>query len=136
MEVSPDGKLPVPIWREDHRSSDSGLQSARSHRSGKTRSSRDGERAFRTVRNFGGDLDLINAPGEHTAMFISADPVVHKRCLGWRASISAPGKIDFTPIGPAPAGMAGIEVTPDKKWAYTVVANGMHREQALRVLGR
>ena len=35
-------------------------------------------------------------------------------------------QIDFNPIGPAPDGMAGIEVTPDKKWAYTVVANGLH----------
>jgi hypothetical protein len=32
--------------------------------------------------------------------------------------------IDFTPIGPPPAGMAGLEVTPDKKFAYILVANG------------
>ena len=44
-------------------------------------------------------------------------------------------QIDFNPIGPAPAGMAGIEVTPDKKWAYTVVSERNAREQALRVLG-
>ena len=34
--------------------------------------------------------------------------------------------MDFNPIGPAPAGMAGIEVTPDRKAAYTVVSTGIH----------
>jgi hypothetical protein len=32
--------------------------------------------------------------------------------------------VDYDPIGPAPAGMAGLQVTPDKKSAYTIVANG------------
>jgi hypothetical protein len=32
--------------------------------------------------------------------------------------------VDYDPIGPAPAGMAGLQVTPDKKTAYTIVANG------------
>jgi hypothetical protein len=31
---------------------------------------------------------------------------------------------DFTPIGPVPTGMAGLEVTPDGKDGYTVVTNG------------
>ena len=31
--------------------------------------------------------------------------------------------------------MAGLEVTPDKKFAYTVIAQRRSREQALRVLG-
>jgi hypothetical protein len=34
--------------------------------------------------------------------------------------------MDFKPIGPAPAGMAGIEVNPDKSRAYTVVTTGIH----------
>jgi DNA-binding beta-propeller fold protein YncE len=76
--------------------------------------------------HFGGDLDLINEPGEHTAMFVSADPIVHNRVFGLARLDLNTRLIDFNPIGPAPAGMAGLEVTPDKKWAYTVVANGMH----------
>ena len=33
-------------------------------------------------------------------------------------------QVDYNPIGPAPSGMAGLQITPDKKTAYTVVANG------------
>ncbi len=76
--------------------------------------------------HFGGDLDLINEPGEHTALFVSSDPIVHNRVFGLARFDLNTKHMDFSPIGPAPAGMAGIEVTPDKKWAYTVVANGMH----------
>jgi hypothetical protein len=75
---------------------------------------------------FGGDLDLINEPGEHTALFVSADPIVHNRVFGLARFDLSTKHMDFNPIGPAPAGMAGFEVTPDKKLAYTVVANGMH----------
>jgi hypothetical protein len=55
----------------------------------------------------GGDLDLISQPGVHTSLFNSADPIVHNRVFGL-----------------APSGMAGLQVTPDKKIAYTVVTNG------------
>ncbi len=75
---------------------------------------------------YGGDLDLINEPGEHTAMFISSDPIVHNRVFGLARFDLATKRIDFNPIGPAPAGFAGMEVTRDKKWAYTVVSNGVH----------
>jgi hypothetical protein len=76
--------------------------------------------------HFGSDLDLINSPGEHTGMFVWSDPIVHNRVFGLARFDLTTKQIDFNPIGPAPAGMAGIEVTPDKKWAYTVVSNGMH----------
>jgi len=76
--------------------------------------------------HFGTDLDLINSPGEHTGMFVWSDPVVHNRVFGLARFDLTTKQIDFKPIGPAPAGMAGIQVTPDKKWAYTVVANGKH----------
>jgi DNA-binding beta-propeller fold protein YncE len=73
---------------------------------------------------FGSDLDLINTPGEHTGMFVWADPIVHNHVFGLARFDLSTRQMDFNPIGPAPAGMAGIEVTPDKKWAYTVVSNG------------
>jgi DNA-binding beta-propeller fold protein YncE len=76
--------------------------------------------------HYGGDLDLINEPGEHTAMFVSSDPIVHNRVFGLARFDLSTKQIDFNPIGPAPEGIAGLEVTPDKKWAYTVVANGLH----------
>jgi hypothetical protein len=74
--------------------------------------------------HFGTDLDLINSPGEHSGMFVWSDPVVHNHVFGLARFDLTTRQIDFNPIGPAPAGMAGIQVTPDKKWAYTVVANG------------
>lgn len=74
--------------------------------------------------HFGSDLDLINSPGEHTGMFVWSDPIVHNRVFGLARFDLTTRKIDFNPIGPAPNGMAGIEVTPDKKWAYTVIQNG------------
>jgi DNA-binding beta-propeller fold protein YncE len=73
---------------------------------------------------FGSDLDLINTPGEHTGMFVWADPIVHNHVFGLARFDLSTRQMDFKPIGPAPAGMAGIEVTPDKKWAYPVVSNG------------
>jgi len=76
--------------------------------------------------HFGTDLDLINAPGEHTGMFVWSDPVVHNRVFGLARFDLTTRRMDFSPIGPAPSGMAGVQVTPDKKWAYTVVANGRH----------
>jgi DNA-binding beta-propeller fold protein YncE len=76
--------------------------------------------------HFGTDLDLINTPGEHTGMFVWSDPVVHNRVFGLARMDLTTRHIDFNPIGPAPAGIAGIEVTPDKKWAYTVVTTGIH----------
>jgi len=76
--------------------------------------------------HFGTDLDLINSPGEHTGMFVWSDPIVHNRVFGLARFDLTTRHIDFNPIGPAPTGMAGIEVTPDKKLAYTVVANGKH----------
>jgi hypothetical protein len=74
--------------------------------------------------HFGTDLDLFNSPGVHTGMFVWSDPVVHNSVFGLGRFDLATRHMDFTPIGPAASGMAGIEVTPDKKWAYTVVANG------------
>jgi 6-phosphogluconolactonase (cycloisomerase 2 family) len=74
--------------------------------------------------HLGSDLDLISQPGVHTSIFNSSDPVVHNRVFGLARLNLATREVDYNPIGPAPAGMAGLQVTPDKKFAYTVVANG------------
>ena len=78
------------------------------------------------VGSMGNDLDLINEPGAHTAIFVSSDPIVHNRVFGLARMDLTTRQIDFSPIGPAPEGMSGIEVTPDKKLAYTIVANGVN----------
>ena len=75
---------------------------------------------------FGGLLDSIREPGQRISLFNSSDPVVHNRVFGIARFDLSNRQFDFTPIGPAPAGMTGLHVTPDQKDAYTVVANGAH----------
>jgi DNA-binding beta-propeller fold protein YncE len=72
----------------------------------------------------GADLDLISQPGSHTSLFVSSDPIVHNRVFGLARLDLATRQVNYNPIGPAPSGMAGLQVTPDKKLAYTVVTNG------------
>jgi len=74
--------------------------------------------------HLGSDLDLISQAGVHTSVFNSADPIVHNRVFGLARLDLSTRHVEYNPIGPAPAGMAGLQVTPDKKSAYTVVANG------------
>ena len=73
---------------------------------------------------FGGLLDSISEPGQHISLFNSADPIVHNRVFGIARFDLTTRQVTFTPIGPAPQGMAGLQVAPDKKNAYTVIANG------------
>ena len=75
---------------------------------------------------FGANLDSIGEPGKHVSVFTSADPIVHNRVFGIARFDLNTRNVSFNPIGPAPAGMAGLQVAPDKKTAYTVIANGMH----------
>lgn len=74
---------------------------------------------------FGGVLESIGEPGQHISAFNSADPIVHNRVFGLARFDLSTRQVNFNPVAPAPAGMAGLEVTPDKKTAYTVVANGV-----------
>jgi DNA-binding beta-propeller fold protein YncE len=74
--------------------------------------------------HLGSDLDLISQPGVHTSIFNSSDPIVHNRVFGLARLDLATRQVNYNPIGPAPSGMAGLQVTPDKKTAYTIVANG------------
>jgi DNA-binding beta-propeller fold protein YncE len=73
---------------------------------------------------FGGLLDSISEPGQHISLFNSADPIVHNRVFGIARFDLSTRQVNFTPIGPAPQGMAGLQVTPDKKNAFTVITNG------------
>jgi len=75
---------------------------------------------------FGGLLDSISEPGQHISVFNSADPIVHNRVFGIARFDLTTRNVNFTPIGPSPEGMAGLQVAPDKKNAYTVIANGSH----------
>jgi DNA-binding beta-propeller fold protein YncE len=74
--------------------------------------------------HLGSDLDLISQPGIHTSVFNSSDPIVHNRVFGLARLNLETREVNYSPIGPAPGGMAGLQITPDKKTAYTVIATG------------
>lgn len=74
----------------------------------------------------GGILEAISDPGQRYSLFNFSDPLVHNRVFGIAHFDLNTRKFDFQPIGPAPAGMTGLHVTPDKKHAYTVIANGAY----------
>jgi hypothetical protein len=74
---------------------------------------------------FGGQLDSIGEPGMHVSVFNSADPIVHNHVFGIGRFDLNTRQMTFDPMGPAPTGMTGLQVTPDKGSAYTVVANGV-----------
>jgi hypothetical protein len=82
--------------------------------------------AFGPTENMrlGTDIDLISQPGIHTSVFNSSDPIVHNRVFGLARLDLATRQVNYNPIGPAPQGMSGLQVTPDKKLAYAVVTEG------------
>jgi len=73
---------------------------------------------------FGGTLDSISAPGEYQSLFNAADPYVHNKVFGIGKFDLNKRKFEFTPIGPAPTSMAGLQVAPNKREAFTVVTTG------------
>lgn len=75
---------------------------------------------------FGGQLDSLTVAGQYISLFNSADPVVHSRLFGVGRFDLNTRQMEFTPIGPAPPAMAGLQVSPDKRNAYTVVSTGTH----------
>ena len=74
---------------------------------------------------FGGGLDSIADPGARISLFNSSDPVIHSRLFGIARFDLNSRQMNFTAIGPPPQGMTGLQVTPDKKNAYTVVSTGV-----------
>lgn len=72
----------------------------------------------------GGLLDSLSEPGHRISLFNSSDPVVHSRLFGIARFDLSTRQFEFTPIGPPPNGMAGLQVAPDKKSAYTIVSSG------------
>ena len=118
LEVSPDGKYlyqfgaKISIWRTDDLTLVDHLDLAQTDFEGMER-----------VR-LGSDLDLIGQPGRHVSVFNSSDPIVHRKIFGIGRFDLTTRQVDFDPIGPAPGGMSGLQVTPDKKFAYAIVSNG------------
>jgi DNA-binding beta-propeller fold protein YncE len=72
----------------------------------------------------GGVFDSLSTPGQRMSLFNSTDPIVHSRLFGIARFDFSTRQFEFTPIGPPPNGMSGLQVTPDKKNAYTVISSG------------
>ena len=74
--------------------------------------------------NFGGGVERIQAPGQFISLFQTEDPYVHNKTFGIARLDLDTRQFSFTPIGPAPTALAGLEVSPDGKEGYTVAVNG------------
>ena len=74
--------------------------------------------------SFGMIQEPLSQPGQRVSLFNFSDPIVHNRVFGLAHFDLNTRKFDFTPIGPAPATMGQLHITPDKKFAYTVITNG------------
>jgi hypothetical protein len=73
---------------------------------------------------FGGQLDNQRVAGQFVSLFNASDPHIHNKVFGVARFDLDTRQFDFTPIGPAPDAMAGLQVAPDGREAYTVVTNG------------
>jgi hypothetical protein len=69
-------------------------------------------------------MQSVNEPGFYTSVFNAEDPAVHQKMFGVARFDLNSRAVEFSPIGPSPEGMMGLELTPDRKTAYTVVING------------
>ena len=74
--------------------------------------------------SFGGGVEALTNPNEFVSLFNASDPYIHNKVFGIGRFDLTRAKFDFTPIGPVPTAMSGLEITPDGKDGYTVVTNG------------
>jgi len=75
---------------------------------------------------FGPALEAIRKPGQFVSLFNEADPYTHTKLFGIGRFNLETREFNFTPIGPAPTTMAGLQVAPNGKTAYTVITNGLY----------
>jgi DNA-binding beta-propeller fold protein YncE len=73
--------------------------------------------------SFGGGVQTQQSNSQFVSLFNSADPYVHNKVFGVARLDLATREFNFTPIGPAPASMSGLEISPDGKEGYTAVSN-------------
>jgi hypothetical protein len=74
----------------------------------------------------GAPLDTLDERGAYVSLFNAEDPVVHRSLFGIAHFDLNTRQFKFTEIGPAPAGMLGLQVSPDRKTGYSVITNGEH----------
>ena len=74
--------------------------------------------------SFGGGVGRLQTPGQFVSLFETQDPYIHNKVFGIARLDLDTRQFTFTPIGPSPKAMAGLEVSPDGKSGYTVAVNG------------
>lgn len=71
--------------------------------------------------SFGGGVEALRNPREYVALFTAQDPYIRNKIFGVGRFDLKTKAFDFRPIGPAPTGMAGLQISPDMKEGWTVV---------------
>lgn len=74
--------------------------------------------------SFGGGVERLQTPGQFVSLFETKDPYIHNKTFGIARLDLDTRQFSFTPIGPSPSAMSGLEVSPDGKEGYTVAVNG------------
>ncbi|WP_296594853.1 hypothetical protein [Phenylobacterium sp.] len=74
--------------------------------------------------SFGGGLERLQTPGQFVSLFETEDPYIHSKTFGIARLDLDTRQFSFTPIGPSPKALSGLEVSPDGKEGYTVAING------------
>jgi hypothetical protein len=74
----------------------------------------------------GAPLGTLSEQGALISLFNAEDSVVHRRLFGIARFDLNSREFQFSEIGPAPAGMLGLQVAPDRKTGYSVISNGEH----------
>jgi len=74
--------------------------------------------------SFGGGVGRLQTPGQFVSLFETEDPYIHNRIFGIARLDLDTRQFSFTPIGPSPKALSGLEVSPDGKNGYTVAVNG------------
>lgn len=74
--------------------------------------------------SMGGTLETLHDPNAYVSVFNAADPYIHNKVFGIARFDLTSREFKFTPIGPAPDSMSGLQVTPDGKQGYTVAETG------------
>jgi len=74
----------------------------------------------------GAPFGTLFEQGAFISLFNAEDSIVHRRLFGIARFDLNSREFQFTEVGPAPAGMMGMQVAPDRKTGYSVVSNGEH----------
>lgn len=77
-----------------------------------------------TSVGMGASLNTLQENGAVVSMFNAEDTVVHRRMFGIARFDLNSRDVNFQQVGPAPGGLMGLEVSPDRKTGYSVVTNG------------